>query len=387
VITDKLNYEVNCDCIIQSNLDNALHYAYENNFEEVYVIGGSKIYNEALTRNDIKYIYITIINNIHECDRFFNKYDIESYNKIILYNDADTTIVKLMKKNYDELAYLDLLKNVLINGNKQIDRTGTGTISMNGLSLKFDLSKGYPLLTTKKMWFKGILIELLWFISGSTNVEELQNQKLHIWDGNSSREFLDKRGLYELNEGDIGPSYGFQFKHFGAKYINNDTNYSNQGMNQIDYVINELKNNPISRQIVINLWNSSDIHKMALPPCLMMYNFFVNINSNKLDCVMYARSSDLFLGNPWNIGTGALLTYILAHICNMNVGELTFNIGNAHIYNNHINQCIEQIDRIPYVYPQLKINKNITNIYDLKVCDFELCDYMYYPAIKGEMSI
>ena len=297
-----------------------------------------------------------------------------------------------MSQLHQEYIYLGLLEKILNEGNHRGDRTGTGTISLFGQQMKFDISKELPVLTTKFVPWKSCIKELIWFLKGQTDVSILQNQGVKIWDGNSSRDFLDKQGLTYLPIGDIGAGYGFQWRHCGADYKTCKDNYDGQGFDQIKFIINELKTNPTSRRMYMTAWNPSALEKMALPPCHLSAQFYVEIDDNgdkHLSCQMYQRSVDTFLGCPWNIMSYSVLTYILAKMCDMKPKELIMCLGDTHIYKNHIEQVKEQLKREPYPFPTLVLNESITkkNIEDIEMNDFELMDYKYHPAIKGIMAI
>lgn len=297
-----------------------------------------------------------------------------------------------MSKHHQEYVYLGLLEKILNEGNHRGDRTGTGTISLFGQQMKFDISKEIPVLTTKFVPWKSCIKELIWFLKGQTDVSILQKQGVKIWDGNSSRDFLDKQGLTDLPIGDIGAGYGFQWIHCGADYKTCKDNYDDQGFDQVKFIINELKTNPMSRRMYMTAWNPSALDKMALPPCHLSAQFYVEIDDNgdkHLSCQMYQRSVDTFLGCPWNIMSYSVLTYILAKICDMKPKELIMCLGDTHIYQNHIEQVKQQLKREPYPFPTLVLNDSIKTkgIDEIEINDFELVDYKYHPAIKGVMAI
>jgi thymidylate synthase len=286
-----------------------------------------------------------------------------------------------------EIGYLELLKDVLENGTERLDRTKVGTRSIFGAQMKFDLSKGYPLITTKRIPWKMVIKELLWIVRGETDAKILQKQGVHIWDGNTSREFLDGRGLKDYPEGDIGPLYGFQFRHWGAKYINCTTDYTNQGIDQISNLINEIKTNPSSRRLLISAWNVNDLDKMSLNPCHTLCQFYVDTNKGTLSCQLYQRSGDLFLGVPFNIASYSALVYMIAKICDLKPGTFIHTLGDAHIYNNHIEQVKEQIERTPFEFPILSVKGNQKTIEDFQLEDFVLENYIHHKSIKAPMAI
>jgi len=260
--------------------------------------------------------------------------------------------------------YLDLLSHVLSNGTKKNDRTGTGTISSFGYQMRFDLSKGFPLVTTKKVHLKSIIYELLWFLNGDTNVKYLNDNGVSIWN-----EWAD-------DDGDLGHIYGFQWRSWPDHEKNID---------QITQVINSIKTNPDSRRLIVSAWNVAELNKMALPPCHVLFQFYVA--NNKLSCQLYQRSADIFLGVPFNIASYSLLTMMIAQVTGLEYGDFVHTLGDAHIYNNHIEQAKIQLGRTPFNLPEMKINKNINNIFDFKYEDFELLNYSYHPLIKAEISI
>lgn len=257
--------------------------------------------------------------------------------------------------------YHKLLKFVLENGQIKEDRTNTGTISTFGLTQKYNLENSFPLVTTKRVYWKGIVGELLWFLKGDTNIKYLVDNNIHIWD-----EWADENG-------DLGPVYGKQWRDFN-------------GVDQIEEVINQIKTNPNSRRLIVNAWNVSELKEMALPPCHMMFQFYID-NDNKLHSSLYQRSGDMFLGVPFNIASYSLLTYMIAHVCELNVGTFTHFIGDAHIYLNHIDQVKEQLSRNLLELPKLKLNDKINNIFDFSFEDIELIDYKCHPAIKATVAI
>ena len=298
-----------------------------------------------------------------------------------------------MTRLRNEYEYLALLEKTLTYGEKRDDRTGVGTISIFGEQLKFDISNSIPLLTTKKMGWKSIIYELLWFLQGDTNANHLKEKGVHIWDGNTSREFLDGRGLVNYPVGDIGAGYGFQWRHSGAEYKTCNDDYTNKGFDQIQFILNELKTNPMSRRMYMTAWNPSALDKMALPPCHVSAQFYVNIDNftqeKYLSCHMYQRSVDEFLGLPYNIFSYAVLTYIFAKKTGMKPKELIISTGDTHIYQNHVDQVNEQRVRTPFQFPKLLIADTIIDkdFKDITIDDFTLVDYESHPAIKAPMAV
>jgi len=285
-----------------------------------------------------------------------------------------------------ELQYINLIKHILENGISKDDRTGIGTLSIFSYNMTFNLRESFPLLTTKKVYWKGVVEELLWFISGSTDSNILKEKGVKIWEGNSSREFLDSRGLSHYDQGDIGAGYGFQWRHFGAKYTNMYDSYEGQGIDQLKDVIYKIKNTPDDRRIIMSAWNPTDLDKMALPPCHIFVQFWVDTNKKELHSQMYQRSCDVGLGVPFNIASYALLTCIIAKLCDLTPGDFHYCMGDTHIYKNHIDAMKLQITRDPYDFPKINI-KDITDIDNIKFDDIELIDYKYYENIKMNMAV
>lgn len=261
--------------------------------------------------------------------------------------------------------YLDLMRYVLENGVQKTDRTNTGTYSSFGHQMRFDLSHGFPLVTTKKCHLKSIIYELLWFLRGDTNVEFLRNNGVSIWNA-----WADENG-------NLGPVYGKQWRSWKC----ND----NQTIDQITNVINEIKTNPDSRRLIVNAWNVGELEKMALPPCHLLFQFYVA--NGKLSCQLYQRSADIFLGVPFNIASYSLLTMMIAQITGLKLGHFVHTLGDAHLYENHITQVKEQISREPYALPVMKINPNVKSIFDFKFEDFELINYKHHARIKAPIAV
>lgn len=291
--------------------------------------------------------------------------------------------------------YLDFLSHILNNGVLKEDRTGTGTISVFGYQNRYNLEEGFPLLTTKKVFLKGIIYELLWFIKGDTNIKYLVDHDVKIWNDwpykkyTESLEYLEnKLSMEEFIEkikkeeefakkwGELGPVYGYEWRSFEGK---------NETIDQLNWVINEIKTNPNSRRLIVNSWHAAYIDKMALPPCHMSFQFYVI--DGKLSCQLYQRSADAFLGVPFNIASYALLTMMIAKVCGLGVGEFIHSFGDCHIYTNHIDQVKLQLSRTPKVLPKMIIKKDACNIEDFDYDDFELVGYDPYPAIKGKVSV
>jgi len=262
--------------------------------------------------------------------------------------------------------YLELLEDALTNGEARDDRTGTGTVSVFGRQLRFDLRDGFPVVTTKKIHLKSVFHELLWFISGSSNVEYLQKHGVSIWD-----EWADE-------DGELGPVYGAQWRSWPDP--------SGGSIDQLERVIDNIRNNPTSRRHVVSAWNPADIDEMALPPCHILFQFYVS-EGERLDCQMYQRSADLFLGVPFNIASYATLTTMVAQVCDLEPGEFVHTFGDAHIYKNHLDQVRTQLDRDPFERPTLRLNPDIDAIDDFTYDDITVEGYEHHPHISGDVAV
>lgn len=289
-----------------------------------------------------------------------------------------------MAANAEEERYLKLAREIIEEGDARMDRTGVGTRALFARSLEFDLSERFPLLTTKRVFWRGVVEELLWFVRGSTSAITLAGRGVHIWDQNGSREFLDSRGLNDREEGDLGPIYGFQWRHWGADYTDMHANYTGKGVDQLAEVIRKIKEDPTDRRIVLSAWNVSDIDRMALPPCHMFCQFFVA--GDRLSCQMYQRSADMGLGVPFNIASYALLTHMVASVCGLRPHRLVMVFGDVHVYANHIEAMLEQCAREPRSFPTLRVHA-ADSIDDFTSADFELRDYDPHPPIAMKMAI
>ncbi|MDH5368210.1 MAG: thymidylate synthase [Cyclobacteriaceae bacterium] len=261
--------------------------------------------------------------------------------------------------------YLDLMQDILDNGAEKGDRTGTGTLSVFGRQLRFDFSKGFPLLTTKKLHIRSIIYELLWFLNGDTNIKYLNDNKVKIWD-----EWADENG-------DLGPVYGHQWRSWPTP--------DGGTVDQITQVINQIKNNPDSRRHIVSAWNVAEVNNMALPPCHTMFQFYVA--DGKLSCQLYQRSADYFLGVPFNIASYSLLVYMFAQQCDLEPGEFVWTGGDVHLYTNHLDQANEQLSRSTMGLPQLKINRKPNSIFDYQYEDFEILNYQAHPNIKAPIAV
>lgn len=384
---------------------------------QIFVIGGSQLYTEVLSKYDVDTIYETLTdkkvnidklisegNNISyfNCkinkDLFKKTYEKVYKDKIILNGGIKDKYIeeeviyrfsiyhKKENINEEECNYLKLLKFVYENGISKDSRNSKVLSYFSPPPVRYDLRKGFPLLTSKKVGWKTVLRELLWFIKGSTDNKELQAKGVHIWDGNSTKEYMKTRGLEHYPDGDLGPIYGFQWRHFGAKYFGCYYDYSDRGVDQLKYVINEIKNNPSSRRIIMNSWNAADLDEMALPPCHVMVQFNIDVDNKSIDAKLTQRSGDMFLGVPFNIASYSMLLHIIGNITGYEPRYFIHDIGDAHIYENHKEAIETQLKRGTYNFPQFIIKKNITDIDNIDESYFDLLNYKHYPVIKAPMS-
>ena len=394
-------------CIGPDLVTNKIEFAIEyikqlNNIENIFIIGGSEVYNQFIgntTKYKIDKLYITHIHKKFNCNKFFpeigSSYILDKISELKRSNEIPYKFAVYSKTDikHPEFQYIDMLRNIMENGNIRSDRTGTGTKSLFGCQMRYDISKHFPLLTTKRMYWKGIVEELIWFLSGDTDANILKKKNVHIWDGNSSRKYLDSVGLQKYREGECGPIYGFNFRHFGGEYKGCDYDYHSDrinniknGCDQVKNCINLIKNNPNSRRILINLWNPCDLDKVSLPACHVLYQFYVN--DGKLSCSMYQRSGDMGLGIPFNIASASLMTYIFVFFCKLEPGEFIHTIGDAHIYLDHIDSLKEQLKRKPRPFPFVKIiNKDYNTVEDFSFNDFIVEGYYPMESIKMKMAI
>jgi thymidylate synthase len=351
----------------------SLQEAIDKSVNDVFVIGGMGLITEALSRNDLKSVYITRI--MHEGEGITFKYTLPTSFKCTSERHyPDCFITTFEREEMGEEQYISLVKDVLSNGESRDDRTGVGTLSLFGKHFTLDILNSFPLLTTKRVWWKGVLEELLFFISGSTDTKVLEEKGVNIWKGNTSREFLDKRGLHNLKEGEYGKSYGYQWRAFGDK------------VDQLQELINGLKTDPHSRRHYMTAWNPLELNNIPLPACHLSCQFYVS-KDKYLNCQVYMRSCDVFLGLPFNIASYACLTYMIGHLTNLIPYQLSFCLGDTHIYKNHITQCEEMLKREMRTFPKLKIKRKVNSIDDFKYEDFEVVDYNPHPTIKADMAV
>jgi len=370
------------------------------NHGEIFIIGGEELYRRYVGEADT--IYATVIEKDYECDRFFpterlHEYDIEAVSqrhfsateecffRYITYRKRENG------KIHGEWKYTHMLNEILYNGEARPDRTGVGTLSTFGHQLRFDISKSVPFLTTKQLAWRTVIKELLWFLSGSTDAKVLEAQGVGIWNANTSREFLDNRGL-NYREGDMGPLYSHALRFYGSQYHGCDANYSGKGFDQIENLLHGLKTDPYSRRHVITTFNPAVVDQCVLMPGHgIAVQFYVSGDESKkkLSCHAYCRSSDTFLGLPFNIASYAVMTYVFAKLCGMTPYELIVSTGDTHIYANHVDQVKAQLSRNPLPFPKLVVSDNILDkpIEQITIDDFVLEGYVSYGPIKAPMAV
>ncbi|XP_020088159.1 putative bifunctional dihydrofolate reductase-thymidylate synthase [Ananas comosus] len=397
--------------------------------EKVFVIGGGEVLRDALNAPGCEAIHLTNIETNIECDTFIPPVDLSVFHPWyssfpLVENNTKYSFVtfvrvrnsatemhdqkdeetndgppcnhkfeveefsflpKMVLERHEEFKYLKLVQDIIANGARKNDRTLTGTLSKFGCQMRFNLRRYFPLLTTKRVFWRGVVEELLWFISGSTNAKVLEEKGIHIWESNASREYLDSVGLKDREAGDLGPIYGFQWRHFGAEYTDMHADYTGKGFDQLSDVIDKIKNSPDDRRIILSAWNPSDLKKMALPPCHMFAQFYVE--NGELSCQMYQRSADMGLGVPFNIASYSLLTCMIAHVCGLSPGEFIHVIGDAHVYRNHVVPLEEQLARQPKPFPILKINPMKKDIDSFEASDFELIGYDPHYKVAMDLAV
>lgn len=395
---------------LSNNLLNGIKLCQSINLDKIFICGGYNIYKEALEKNLVNEIYITKIDKDYNCDNNLEFFDdsIKKYklyfNKTFLLFDKNNneqvnvtfkklTRLDIKKLNKEEQKYLNILENVLSNGHYRKTRN-SNVLSSFGKVLKFNLSNGFPILTTKKVFFRGAVEELLFFLNGDTNSKHLSDLGVKIWNLNTSREFLDSIGLNHYEECDMGPMYGFQWLHYGTKYQGMNINYENQGLNQIEYCLNLLKTDPYSRRIIMTSYNPIQMNEGCLFPCHSLFMQWYVANNNRLCLSCYNRSQDLLLGTPFNIILSSLLVYLFCEVINNDInykglkyipGDLIINLGDIHIYENQYTEVIRQILRDPYDFPKLIFKNKVTKLSEFKFDDIELINYQCYPNFLIKM--
>lgn len=385
----------------------------QTKIDRIMVIGGATLYNAFLRdkpalMSRVHRVHTTVFYTEFPSDTFLDimavraRFDvamtaIDRDIQIRLDGDSDSVktctveFTSYTRKNLEEEAYLNLLRKVVDNGLvRSVERTGVGTFATFGERLEFDLSNGsFPLMTSRRTPFKTIARELLWFLSGSTDATILKQQGVGIWDGNTSREFLNGRGLDRLPVGDLGSGYGFQWRHFGAEYVDCKTDYTGKGVDQIQAAIDLIRTDPESRRIIVTAWNPAQESSTALMPCHCFFQFFVDtsVTPNRLDCMLYQRSCDLVLGVPFNIASYSLLTCMIAHVTGKTPGRFIHVMGDAHVYKNHTDGVRELLTRTPRTFPKLSIVGAPASIFDFGLQHFMIEDYSPLESIKFDMAV
>jgi dihydrofolate reductase/thymidylate synthase len=396
-------------CTVVRSLSEAL----ENSVGLVFIIGGALLFEAALSAAYLglcEQIYLTRISHPFDCDVFFPSEAGDIFNENFL---PDFSIVNVSKtrslnsvpydfvvyqrksspwhgiltsyQEHEEYQYLKCVAEIMKEPSVKADRTHVGTYSLFGKMFRYDLQDSFPLFTTKLVFWRGIVEELLWFIKGSTSSIELSSKGIHFWDANGSRQFLDNLGLQSREEGDLGPVYGFQWRHFGAEYVDFHQDYSGQGVDQLAEVVRLLRTDPDSRRIILSAWNPKSQPLMALPPCHVLSQFYVK--NKKLSCIMFQRAGDMGLGVPFNVGSYSLLTCLLAQVAGLERGEFVHVIGDTHVYSNHVGPLQEQIKRHPFPFPVLELNPLVQEIERFTPEDIKLHCYLKHGKIKMDMAV
>merc|ERR1719335_2142103 len=386
--------------LLASSVADAISLLERRAEKEIFVIGGEAAIREAMTLPQLSAIYLTRVGQEFECDRFHDPipddFHVTSVSKtksakgvpfdfVVYERDPAGIRMDMQVKDHEEYQYLDLIRDICENGDVMMDRTGVGTRSKFGCNMRFSLRDSFPLLTTKRVFWRGVVEELLWFMRGDTNAENLSDKGVKIWEANGSREFLDSRGLTDREVGDLGPVYGFQWRHFGAKYVDMHTDYTGQGVDQLAEVVHKLKTNPNDRRIIMSAWNPADLNEMALPPCHMFCQFYVS--NGELSCSLYQRSADMGLGVPFNIASYSLLTLLLAQVTGLKPGEFVHMMGNTHVYENHVEPLQVQLARAPRTFPIVRLNPDVKDIDGFKAEDIELLHYNPHPKVEMAMAV
>lgn len=410
VLTSDMNFndKQNDKIIIKHNMRDLLMFLENNKktINEVYVIGGNTLYSQFLDMQLINKFYITQIDKNYECDNIFpyNKvinnskfkinnsniiYDINKKNTVNNTNQDKLIFIEYDYYNKEENNFLNSIQKIINKGVYNLDRTKVGTLSLFGKSFKYNIRNyRFPLFTHRKMFVRGIIEELLFFISGSPDTKILENKNVNIWKGNTSREFLDNNNLSHFREGEYGESYGFNLRHYGAEYKGPDYDYTNTGYDQLQNVINLIKNNPTSRRIMFVYHNPDTMNRIPLPACHVLYQFNVDTNKNELSCSFYQRSSDSILAGGYNVCSAALLVFMICKLTNLNPGKIIHNIGNIHIYMNQIEETKKILENKPLNFPICYIDDtDIKTIDDFKYENFKILLYNSYKKYKLPMAI
>jgi dihydrofolate reductase / thymidylate synthase len=375
----------------------------ENTGRKIWFIGGKQIFDSFSNKCQHAHI-VWLDKSVKEPQLMFSEllpdFELMNWSKVA-YSEYEKCNYRYLKftRNFNskcpshEVSYMRMMNEILKDGIEKEDRTGVGTVSLFGGQQKYDVSKFLPILTTKFVPIKLIIKELLWFLRGDTDAKKLQKEGVHIWDGNSTREFLDKRGLTHYREGELGPIYSFQWRHFGAEYHGTDADYTGKGVDQISAIYEQLKNDPFSRRIILSAWNPTDLDKMALPPCHVMFQLYVEEDKvtgvRHLSGHLYQRSSDYFLAANYNLVSYTILLYIFAKKLGYKPRNMFMSFGDRHLYKNHIEQAKQQLQRNPRPQPILELSESIIDKSweDINIDDFDLVGYLYHPAIKADMAV
>lgn len=371
VVEDNSNPELQRELVVFNNVKNS----------ELMKSSSITRYLDEEDREQTEYVY-------YQFSSYINNNTCDTFNERRYCSNAVTN--NLMKEclnpsRKEENQYHDLIKKILNQGEKRQTRNGL-TYSLFGERMEFDIRERFPLCTSKRIFLKGVAEELFWFLKGDTNVQHLKDKNVHIWDGNTTREYLDSIGLTHYKENDAGPIYGFQWRHFGAEYQGFDVDYTGKGVDQLDSIINSLRNNPYNRRMLMSGWNPLHAHQMCLPPCHTLYQFYLNSNQ-ELSLQMYQRSCDVFLGGFFNIVSCSLLVYIIANMLDIKPGRLIWIIGDAHIYDNHVKQCHQLLERTPRYFPKLIVKNRHDNIEEYNWEDLKVVGYNPLPTIKADMNV
>lgn len=362
----------------------------QDHYNRVFFIGGHRVYADALIDPDVKNMYATRMDGSYECDVVMPYFDEKKWYVKYKLQLGEHSVLTHFIREHEEHQYLDLLHKIVTTGSYLQDRTKTGIYSVFGAQMRFDCSEKFPLLTTKKTYFKGILHELLWFMKGETDSKKLEEVGVNIWKGNTSREYLDAHGFHSRDEGDIGPGYGHQWRHWNAKYTSPREDYTNRGIDQLKNCVESIKREMASgdhdRRNIMLAWNPEQIDEMSLPPCHILVQFY--LENGNLSLHMYQRSADMFLGVPFNIASYALLLKIVAKLTDTKPRDLIMSFGDAHVYSNHVDAVYEQLQNSPYPFPTVEIDVNTnTKITDITPDMITIKDYTHHKPIKAPMAI
>lgn len=354
----------------------------KKNINKIFIIGGSQIYNLFTDLQLVSVIHLTMLNDQYECDTFFNKDILNRFKIVNTESGSNLQFITYEYVNKDENKYLKLLNSIISNGIHKLDRTNIGILSVFGKQLKFNVRNWrLPLYTHRKMFARGIIEELLFFISGSTDTKILENKKVNIWKGHTSREFLNSRNLQAYDEGEYGPMYGYLLRHWGYQYQGKHHDYTNKGFDQLKYVINEIKTNPTSRRILFSYWNPTVFNEQPLYSCHILYQFYVDIEKHEISCMFTMRSNDFALANCFNVCSCTLLLFLICKTTGYNPGKVVYNVNDCHVYNNQLDIVNEFKNNKTFNFPICYIDTtDVTDITDFKYSNFNI---MFYNSNKS----